>query len=261
MRSPEFQPTAYRYQGSFRSRAVSAALSLALIGLMILMLVRMGMMGGPGPGRVGNLVAVTIAPAEKQATEKAQKKALTKASAQAPQVRPVTPPPIPVPNVPPPPLLNLIPLTRAEFAAADISKMARRQGAPGNAAQAGDGSAADGAGQAPGGGRLYNAEWYREPTNAELAGYFPPGSGAPGQWAVIACRTIEHYHVEDCRELDESPRGSGLSRALRQAAWQFLVRPPRNGGKAMIGEWVKIRFDFRRKTRLDRTGSDSTGSD
>ena len=259
MRVPEFQPTAYRYQGSFRSRAVSAALSAGVIALIILMLVQMGMMGGPGPGRGGNLVAVTIAPAEKQTAEKAQKKTLAKASAQAPQVHPVTPPPVPVPTDTPPPL-NLLKLTTAEFASADISKMPRRQGAAGNSAQANDGGAADGAGQAPGGGRLYNAEWYREPTNAELAGYFPPGSGAPGQWAMIACRTIEHFHVEDCRELDESPRGSGLSRALRQAAWQFLVRPPRNGGKAMIGEWVKIRFDFRRMAKSSAAGSDDAGA-
>lgn len=107
-----------------------------------------------------------------------------------------------------------------------------------------DSASAYGPGEGPGGQRLYNAEWYpRRPTNAELNGYLrsaPP----PGSWALIACKTIPDYRVENCRMLAESPIGSGLGRAMREAAWQFRVRAPRIGGKVMVGEWVRIRIDF-----------------
>lgn len=43
--------------------------------------------------------------------------------------------------------------------------------------------------------------------------------------------------------MGETP-GSGISRGLRRAAWQFLVRPPLRNGKPMMGVWVRIRFDL-----------------
>ena len=40
------------------------------------------------------------------------------------------------------------------------------------------------------------------------------------------------------------PASARLDRELMEAAWQFKVRPPRKNGQAMIGEWVRIRFDY-----------------
>jgi protein TonB len=152
-------------------------------------------------------------------------------------------PPVPHPQTPPPmppQPLTFGPQVDPSF---DISKLPHAETAQSNGDASGDSTAAYGPGQGPGGAPLYNAEWYREPTHAEIAGYLPNGAPA-GSWAMIACRTAPQYHVEDCEIMDESPRGAGLARALQAAAWQFRVRPPRKGTEPMIGAWVKIRFDF-----------------
>ena len=126
----------------------------------------------------------------------------------------------------------------------DLGKLPSAAKAPAPEQQAssegGDSASVPAPGGLPGGGRLYDAEWEREPTHAELAFYLPKGRTG---WAVIACRTIERFHVDDCRELADSPPGSGLASAIRQAAWQFRVRPPRLDGKALLGAWVRIRID------------------
>ena len=67
---------------------------------------------------------------------------------------------------------------------------------------------------------------------------------APDGCGLIACKTMPDDRVDDCVELDQSPRGSHLAAAVRQAAWQFRVRPPRKGGRALIGPWVRIRIDY-----------------
>ena len=141
-----------------------------------------------------------------------------------------------------------------QFEAIDITKLPNHRE---ELAAAGDGSGEAGAGKdseaitGPGGGphgeTLYNAEWQREPTHAELAFYLPKRGAPPGSWAVIACRTIQRFKVEDCEPLGESPPGSGIARGLLEAAWQFRVRPPRVGGKSLVGSWVRIRFDFTEK--------------
>ena len=46
----------------------------------------------------------------------------------------------------------------------------------------------------------------------------------------------------------ETPRGTGLAKALRLAAWQFLVKPPRIDNKPQLGVWVRIHFGFKART-------------
>ena len=138
-------------------------------------------------------------------------------------------------------LFEAIDITKIPNRKAEQSASADSSESPG--ATTGNSTATYGPGQGPGGKTLYNAEWQREPTHAELAFYIP--NGAPrGAWAMIACRTIANYRVEDCQELGDSPPGSRLAGAIRQAAWQFRVRPPRIDGKPQVGAWVRIRIDF-----------------
>jgi protein TonB len=102
-------------------------------------------------------------------------------------------------------------------------------------------------GTAPDGQPLYAASWVREPTDDEMRGYLSTARG-PG-WGLIACRTVPDYRVEDCVALDEYPAGSQINRAALAAAWQFKVRPPRLGGRLLVGSWVRIRIDYGIKRR------------
>ena len=163
---------------------------------------------------------------------------------QEPKPRPVPPRPpmtLPKPATPPNRPLDLLVLSREEMAAADISKLGTAAGRGVAVAEGNDDSPVVGRG--PRGETLYAAEWAREPTDTELRGYLP--QNAPDGYGLIACKTAPQNRVEDCVELGQSPRGSRLASAVRQAAWQFRVRPPRKNGRPLIGEWVQIRIDYR----------------
>ena len=244
---PDFQSSpSGGYAPSRRGRSVSVALALATSLAMLALLISMGRFTMPGKDGGARLVAIALSgpKGEKERAQAHKAQQVKVATAQQAMAAPKIPPHVVVPaeqhyEMPP----GFIHMSRADFAAADIGRMRRADAGAASADASDAAGGGQGAAQGPGGARLYNAEWYREPSRAELAGYIPPGHGA-GEWATIACRTVEKFHVEDCQELDESPRGSGMARALRQAAWQFLVRPPRVDGKSQVGTWVRIHFDF-----------------
>ncbi|WP_344708998.1 hypothetical protein [Sphingomonas humi] len=151
----------------------------------------------------------------------------------APSVQPPTPQPAP-----------LVQLSRDELAAADLRSLpsvprpVARAGPAAPSTEA-DTPLVDGTG--PNGEKLYAAAWQREPSDGEMRGYL--STAQPG-WALIACRTVADFRVDDCVSLGENPRGSQLARAVLAASWQFRVLPPRVGGRYQVGEWVRIRFTY-----------------
>jgi hypothetical protein len=251
MSAVPYEYSSYQPHASKRSRVTSFVLAFGAAALIVLMLIKMGALTMPTDKNkpvVLQLLQNSRAPTPDKKPAKTQH-----ASRAAPHViakAQPTPKPTTVEKTPHVPLpWNVTPLSQDEFASSDISNKPMRQpdaqstGTGTNGNETGkDSVAAYGPGEGPGGEQLFNAEWYTKPTHAELAFYLPKDGPSEG-WAMIACRTIENYHVDNCRELGETP-GSGLARALRQAAWQFRVRPPRMGGKPLIGAWVRIRFDF-----------------
>jgi protein TonB len=236
--------SAASYQSlSDRRRLLGFLLALAVEALIIIGLLLWSPYLTPKakPDRALTTFSLSPAPdkeaAKKETAQAKQKTKVVTTSAAAAAAPPITPIPV-KPPVPAPPtkVAGMIPMN---LGTSDIGNI-KGSGDTGNGK---DSSLAYGPGEGPGGMPLYKAEWYREPTNAELNGYvkkMPEGGG----WALIACRTIAGYHVENCQSLGESPAGSGLARDMRLAAWQFLVRPPRRGGKALVGAWVSIRIDF-----------------
>lgn len=227
-------------------RLTGLALALAVNLALLLILMTLGIIAPPSQKSLRGIV-VNMIPANRSTSptksakvqqqrrhvEASSKPALKKPPIILPSKPTITPPPQATtkraPKSPP-----WIEMSEQEMASGDISKIAA----------AGSGSAGDSevVGHGPNGEDLYAAEWARRPTDAELAGYLP--RSAPEGFGLIACKTAAGNRVEDCIELDQEPRGSHLASSVRQAAWQFHVRPPRKGGKAMIGAWVRIRIDY-----------------
>lgn len=185
----------------------------------------------------------TLLPEPSQEKQQAKTQAERKASS-APAVRPAPAPVTPKPVDEPP---ILIPMDKDVYAAADIGKLPAGNKGMGSEGAI-DSAGLIGPGDGPGGVRLFNAEWVRHPSDAELAGYMPPNAPSTG-WGLVACKTVANNRVENCQALGESPLGSGFARAVREAAWQFLVLPPRINGRPVVGAWVRIRIEYTAQER------------
>ena len=235
-------------RASKRRRAMSFSLAIAAHILIIFLLLRLAPQLDPRKVEQPHPVTFQMIPdadnREKPATQ-AKAVAKVKQATSGRVAHATSPTPPPPAKAPPPPVDLSLFGDRSLFAASDIGKI---HNAPSENEGEGEGSGKDsaaayGPGAGPGGQRYYQVEWYKEPTHAQLVHYLP--ANAPGDgWGEIACRTIENYHVDNCRAIGESPLGSGYARSLREAAWQFLVRPPRVGGKRLIGSWVNIRITW-----------------
>jgi len=228
-------------QPPLRRRLSGLGLALAVNFLLLLVLMGLGVVPVPEPKLPSGFVVDLIPDSRTAAKQTAETHVRLEREQQQ---RPVPKQPtivLPVkPTIaPPPPPVNKPPLwiemSHDEMASGDIAK-----GSP--SAGSGSGDDSEAVGRGPNGETLYAAEWARHPTDAELSGYLP--ASAPDGFGLIACKTIPGDRVEDCIELDQEPHGSHLASAVRQAAWQFRVRPPRKNGRAMIGEWVEIRIDY-----------------
>lgn len=255
MDTAAYEHASYREVPPLRRRAASLFLALVANGLLVVMLLSLATTGPFGSKGKGGAIIVQLLPDSTEAPTRDESRAERKQPKRAAAERSVAPevvrPPTPLESsdVPDDIPLKMLVVSREMYAASDISKLAKNApegtGADSGASASGAGGPGDSApaGTAPNGERLYNADWYRRPTHAQLSTYLPTHGPRVG-WGLIACRTVANYRVEDCQEIADSPPGSGLASAVRQAAWQFLVRPPRIGGKSMVGAWVSIRIEF-----------------
>jgi protein TonB len=244
-------PSSPRSDRAAGRRSASLILTICAHILLLLMLLRLAQPVTKMTKNGGNLVTFTVAPdsQEQAASSRSQTRKQSRTAPSTEAARPTPPPPpIQLPSKAEPWVLT------PGLERFDIRQVAPAHDAnpPSDASTSdeanGDSTSDRSTGYGPAGQPLYEARWYREPTDAELSYYTKlarPGAG----YGEIACQTVARLHVDNCTELEETP-GSGYARAVREAAWQFLVLPPRVGGKTMVGSWVRIRITFEeRKAR------------
>lgn len=238
-----------------RRRSLSLLLTIIAHALLLWMLLRLAPeQFAPMRRAAGALMTFAVQPSPEPTPQRArqeQKQAAAQpAASRAAAAPPIPPPVVKLPTAPAKPY-EVMELSRDDMATLDATMSHRVYGPPAPGSESARGGGDDTPSTAgPNGERLYAAEWYREPTQAEIGPYLPH-SATPGTWGEIACRTVARFHVEDCRELGDSLPGVGIARAMRQAAFQFLVRPPRVGGQSLTGTWVRIRITITRKGEGD----------
>ena len=256
-----------------RTLGLGLALLMELLLLLVLLSLEPGWQGSEKESRT---IVVNVSPdrADEAAPAPASLQPADQAEAQPASERPTPDEPLPRPVSEPPPPRSAPPSRdRQALAQPPLSRPNAQQPAPSpapapvtqapsNAIRPGSNRSAGPAGPlygppapagrasldservgtAPNGEPMYAAAWYTRPRPDQLRGYLATASG-PG-WGLIACRTAPGYRVEDCVPLDEYPQGSQINRAILAAAWEFKVRPPRLGGRSLVGSWVRIRIDY-----------------
>jgi protein TonB len=235
---PAYRPPSTYDRPPLRRRATGLGLALGVNLLLLFLIIGMSKFA-PMVQKASQTLTVDLLPESRPAAQQEEQNKPIERPLVKPRPVPKPPPIIlPVrPTITPPPSPQpWIEMSKEDMAAADVRNLPKA--APG----AGGHGDSEVVGKGPHGETLYAAEWAREPTDAELGGYLP--HNAQDGWGLIACKTVPDNRVEDCVELGQSPAGSHLASAVRQAAWQFRVRPPRKNGRPMVGEWVQIRIDY-----------------
>jgi protein TonB len=237
-----------RLRGPAGRRALGLALTVLVEALMLILLLTLGTARPPGVKETHTTLMTFQA---EEAAEPAPRVSRPERRAAEPRV-PVPPqrtaPPVPQPAAPvAAPVTTVLPMSW-QLAPSGGRRRPDQTQAPaqpvyGPPAIAGTTEGdSERVGTAPNGEPLYAAQWYEEPGAEMMRSYLSTARG-PG-WGLIACRTAPDYRVEDCVALDEYPQGSQIARAALAAAWEFRVRPPRRGGRSLIGAWVRIRIEY-----------------
>ncbi len=238
-------------RAELRKRSAGIALALLVEALVIIAILSLSMQSAAtGQGKRGLSAFTLEAESQSASADKSKSEPETPVTREQQQavVQPIPPPLLPPVNPLrlPPPTPEFIKVSKSEFDAMDISKLpvggSAGAGETKGSGQGNKGMMGPGAG--PGGVQLYPVAWLREPYDSELSPYLAGKRAPPGASADIACRMAEHNRVENCQIIGENPRGTGLAQALRKAAWQFLVKPPRIDNQPQLGVWVRIHFDF-----------------
>ena len=241
-----------RLRERFGRRAVGIALTLLFEVLLALLVLAIGRTSLEREVEVVPVVTfqTSAVPAPEAETPESDRENPQSNAPSQPRPQPQRQPPQQRPVRPTPPLTRtpLVEISPNRMAETDIANLPSRPaapssrgpiGPPGTGARSGD---SERVGTAPNGQPMYGASWYPEPTDSQMRGYMSTADG-PG-YALIACRTVPNYRVEDCVELSEYPRGSNIGRAALAAAWQFRIRPPWVGGQSLVGSWVRITIEY-----------------
>lgn len=233
-------------------RTLGLALALTIEALMLLLLFTMGPGRPPGVDKESATIVTFIAPEPSEEAPEASRpqpdpQPAERAEAEAREPDRSQPPSPAQPAAEPPPQA-IMPM---QWQLPPSSAVRPNPNRPAPSASAAYGPAdtrsaasrdSERVGTAPNGEPLYAASWYTEPRQDTLRDYLSTARG-PG-YGLIACRTAPDYRVEDCVALEEYPQGSQINRALLAMAWEFRVRPPRLGGRSLVGAWVRIRIDY-----------------